>query len=311
MHIAFLGNFAVPYTSETHHTASLEELGHTVTKLQESRATAAEIETAATGADLLVWVHTHGWRTTGDLAAALRTLRARGIPVISYHLDRWMGLARQRDIRPDDPYWQLDHWFTVDAVQADWLNTHTSTRAHWLPAGVYGAECSMLPPAQRFDVVFVGSRAYHPEYPYRAKLIDWLAQTYGDRFRHYGGGGRGPVRGAALNQVYADAKIAIGDSLCLDPNYPGRYWSDRIYEATGRGAFMIHPWLAGLDDQFVDGKHVVLYEHGNLEQLREFIDHYLHHPGEREEIRRAGHLHTRSTHTYVHRWAHILEVLGR
>ncbi|MCM6774986.1 glycosyltransferase [Nocardia sp. CDC159] len=311
MRITFLGNFTVPSSSETHHALSLEQLGHTVTRLQETRATAREIEAHALSGDLLVWIHTHGWRTPGDIGATLRTLRDAGVRSVSYHLDRWMGLQRQADMRPADPYWQLDHFFTVDQTQADWLNAHTSMRAHYLPAGVYGAECYLAQPRNRFDVAFVGSRGYHPEYPYRPQLIDWLADTYGNRFRHYGGGGAFPsVRGADLNGVYADARVVVGDSLCLDPHYPGRYWSDRIYETLGRGGFLIHPWLSGLDEHFTDRMHVVFYEHGNFEELRALIDHYLRHEDEREAIRLAGHELVKGHHTYTHRWAEILRTIA-
>lgn len=309
MHITFLGNFQVDYTSETHHAASLEALGHKVTRLQEAQVTAAEVEAAALAGGAFTWVHTHAWETPGDIGATLRTLRAAGVPSLSYHLDRWMGLRRQADMRPDAPYWQLDHFFTCDAVQADWLNTNTSMTGHYLPAGVFGPECHMAQPGERFDVAFVGSKGYHPEYAYRPQLIEWLQRTYGDRFRHYGGGGRPTVRGAELNQVYAGAKVVVGDSLCLDPDYPGMYWSDRIYETLGRGGFLIHPKLKGLENHFTDGEHVVLYEHGDFDQLKMLIDYYLEDDEEREQIRKAGHEHVKATHTYLHRWEAILDTV--
>ena len=49
--------------------------------------------------------------------------------------------------------------------------------------------------------------------------------------RSDGGDGLGVVRGEKLNQLYADSKIVIGDSLSLNFDYPG-YWSDRIYETS-------------------------------------------------------------------------------
>ncbi|MFJ1459746.1 glycosyltransferase [Nocardia sp. N2S4-5] len=311
MRIAFLGNFTVPYSSETHHALTLEQLGHTVVRLQETRATALQIETEALHTDLFVWVHTHGWRTPGDIATTLQRLRAAGVVSLSYHLDRWMGLARQQEMQPDQPYWQLDHFFTVDQVQADWLTENTSMQGHYLPPGVYGTECYMAMPRTRFDVAFVGSKGYHPEYPYRPKLIEWLTDTYGDRFRHYGGGGNWPtVRGADLNGVYADAKVVVGDSLILDPQYEGKYWSDRVPETLGRGGFLIHPWVHGIDESFHDMRHLALYRHGDLEQLKTLIDYFLRNEAQREEIRRAGYQHALSNHTYKNRWNHILEAIA-
>ncbi|MBF6138129.1 glycosyltransferase family 1 protein [Nocardia otitidiscaviarum] len=310
MRIAFLGNFHVPYTSESHHAATLERLGHDVDRLQEARTPAAEIYASAYSADVFVWVHTHGWRNPG-IDRVLRSLKRLGIPTLTYHLDLWMGLRRQRDIRRTDPYWQLDHFFTADRLMAQWLSDNTDVHGHYLPAAVYDAECAILPPTtDRFDIAFVGSRSYHPEWPYRPKLIDWLADTYGDRFRHYGDSSRGVVRGPALNQLYADARVVVGDSLCMNYSYAD-YWSDRVYETLGRGGFLIHPAVPGMDRHFTDRKHLAFYRYGDFDQLRELIDYYLDHDGEREQLRQAGHELVRTHHTYLDRWTHILQVVAR
>lgn len=306
--IGFLGNFRADYSSETHHAKSLGQLGHHVTRWQETQTSADEVADA--DIDLLVWVHTHEWRTPGIISVALHELRRRGIPSITYHLDAYMQLPQRWRRYRTDPYMlALDHFFTVDACMADWLNEHTNVTGHYLPAGVYGMECTMATPRDRFDVCFVGSKNYHPEYPMRPKLIDWLHATYGDRFRHYGNGGRPNVRGAELNQVYADARVVVGDSLILDPNYAGKYWSDRIPETLGRGGFLLHPSVYGLDEQYKDGEHLVTYTHGDFDELKWLIDFYVDEVGDRDKIRWAGHQHARENHTYVNRWATILETV--
>lgn len=308
MHVAFLGNFGVSYSSESHHAASLEALGHTVARLQEPQTTAEEILAACEDADLFVWVHTHGWNTPG-IEKVLNALRERDVPSMTYHLDLWFGLRRQKDMQ-SDPYWGIDHFFTVDKRMAEWLSQNTPVRGHYVPAGVFEPECYIAEPRNRFDVAFVGSKGYHSEWPYRPTIINWLATNYRDRFRHYGRGGLGTVRGAGLNQVYADARVVVGDSLCLGFDYPD-YWSDRVYETLGRGGFLIHPYIRGLERQFEDGKHLRFYDFGDFDQLRNLIDYYLDRDTEREEIRRAGHEHVKANHTYRHRWQQILEVLGR
>jgi len=65
--IVFLGNFEVEYSSENHHAKSLEALGHTVEKLQERVARTEVILNHALNSDLFIWVHTHGWKTTGKI----------------------------------------------------------------------------------------------------------------------------------------------------------------------------------------------------------------------------------------------------
>ena len=66
--IVFLGNFEVEYSSENHHVKSLESLGHTVQKLQEKKASSEEILDKALTSDLFIWVHTHKWKTPGNLS---------------------------------------------------------------------------------------------------------------------------------------------------------------------------------------------------------------------------------------------------
>ena len=183
MRVTFLGNFSVEYSSENHHAKSLEALGHTVSKLQETRVRADDVLTDALLSDMFVWVHTHNWDTPGSITMkdVLEKLKAANIPTVTYHLDLWLGLERQKDMQKDD-YWNIQHFFTADANMADWLNENTSITGHYLPAGVFHEECYMAEPnsGKQWDVIFVGSKGYHHEWSYRPKLIDWLAETYGE-----------------------------------------------------------------------------------------------------------------------------------
>jgi hypothetical protein len=311
--ITFLGNFNVDYTSETHHAKSLESLGHKVTRLQETKATATEIYENAIKSDLFVWVHTHGWKTPEPgikMNSVLVELKAKGIPSITYHLDLWLGLSRQADLVKEAVYTDIEHFFTVDSKMADWFNTKTNVKGHYLPAGVFHEEATYSKKESwNNDVIFVGSRLYHREWRYRPKLIHWLKRIYPNKFKHYGRDGLGVVRGAALNDLYASTKIVVGDTLCPGYSYPD-YWSDRIYETLGRGGFLIHPYIPGIEREFVDKEHVVFYKYGNFAQLKSLIDYYLVNEEEREAIRVAGHNLVKNNYTYKHRWQTILKELG-
>lgn len=310
MKVAFLGNFGVSYSSESHHAASLEALGHTVVRLQEGKTTGEQVLDEGLSSDLVVVVHTHSWSTPGlGLDKVLLCLKGAGIPTLTYHLDLWLGLKRQRDLDQDPFYRTIGHFFTADPQMAAWLNENTGVQGHYMQPGVFGDECYLAQPRERFDVAFVGSKGYHPEWPYRPQLINWLHDTYGPRFRHYGGDGLGVKRGADLNQVYADASVVVGDSLCPNFTYRG-YWSDRVTESLGRGAMLIHPHVPGMDETFTDGEHLAFYEYGDFEQLKTLIDYYLEDDEDRERIRKAGHEMVKSSQTYVHRWAEILETIA-
>ena len=133
----------------------------------------------------------------------------------------------------------------------------------YVPPAVVSDECTVgnYRPELDHDVIFVGSKHYHPEWPHRGELLAWLEATYGDRFKRYGGDVQ-VMRGQDLNDLYASAKVVVGDSLCL----PGhtRYWSDRYYETVGRGGFLIAPCVPGIEEHFTDGEHLLFYDFWRL-----------------------------------------------
>lgn len=304
MRVTFLGNFRVSYTSETHHASSLESLGCEVVRLQEGVAHAQVIAKQAQASDLYVWVHTHGWRTRGLIGNVVDDLNRRGIPTLTYHLDLWRGLRRESDILAS-PYWRLKHFFTVDKLMADWLNDNSDINGHFLPAAVFDQDCYWTdePSPYANDVIFVGARKYHPEWPWRAELIDWLHTTYGKRFTHIGQGGVKSLRGDDLNRVYQRSKVAVGDTLCLDYKYPF-YTSDRYFEAPGRGGFQIFPnipetgWLP-----------MPRFDYGDFQGLKTLIDRYVKDDKGREQSRNDCHELVKAHHTYRNRWETILGIV--
>lgn len=308
MRISFLGNFSVDYSSESHHAKTLESMGHEVIRIQEN-----EPITRTPDCDLFVWVHTHNWRSPG-VEELIKKYKG-SVPIVSYHLDLWFGLERQKDLDTDPFYKLIDYWFVTDKLMAEWLNENTEVKGFYLPAGVFEEEALMLESSDinhTEPVVFVGSKGYHPEWPYRPLLIDMLQEMYGDKFGHYSGeeGTKGLKRGLHLNQLYADAKVVVGDSLCKGFNYP-YYWSDRVYETTGRGGFLIMPYIKGLEDEFEIGKEIVTYTFGDFKDLKDIIDYYLEHDDERETIRKAGFERTKNNYTYRHRWERILHEINQ
>lgn len=310
MIVVFLGNFRVPFTTENDLAWSYEKLGHKVIRMQEDYVTTQEVLSQASRADLFHYVHTHGWETRGFMSMdeVLRKLKQRGIPTISTHLDTWYGLRRAGDVA-NHPFWKTEYVFTADGGADEWIKS-LGINHHYLKAGVVERDCFIGDKRESYayDVIFVGSKQYHPEWPYRPQLINWLEKTYGSRFAHFGGDGRGVVRGKDLNDLYASAKVVIGDTLCLNFNRQ-EYWSDRIYETTGRGGFMIHPFIEGLQNDFEIGKEIIVYQYGDFDELKAKIDYYLQYDAEREKIRMAGHERTKRDHTYTNRMAQVMQTV--
>lgn len=322
MKIAYIGNFEPRHSTENHVRLSLEQLGHEVIRIQENRCSPRGIETVVAhgGAELVIYTRT--WGLPGpEMLALWARLKARGIPTVSYHLDLYCKIARSdlyERLRPwgitgigDDPFWRTEYVCTVDGdPESQAFFEGLGINHHWVRAGVFAQECYLTPAEERFPLVFVGSYGYHPEWPWRPQLIDWLGATYGNRFRLFPTPGKPAIRNEDLNNLYAQTGVVVGDSLVPGFTHK-RYWSDRVYETLGRGGFLIHPHIEGMELEFRDGEHLIFFEHGNLEDLREKVDYYLDpiNREEREAIRSAGHEMVATNCTYVHRMREILEIV--
>jgi hypothetical protein len=215
MKFILYGNLSVDYCSEVHHAKSIQALGHEVIGLQETVVPTEQVLAQSLQADALIWIHSHGFNNPGNISMieVLRKLKQAKVKTLAYHLDLYMPLPRWEDYKNSEYLNELDYFFTVDALMADWLNTNTSCKGVFLPAGVLADECYMLDIPRIKDVVFTGSYYYHPEWSYRPQLIDWLRNTYGDRFTHHGSGGLPNLRGHELNKLYSSSKIVVGDTL--------------------------------------------------------------------------------------------------
>jgi hypothetical protein len=306
--IAYCGNFEPAWSTENHLKRSLEALGHTVIPYQENgRETERLIGAGYYDAlyEIDLWLYTRTWKLPGN---ALEWIRNCPVPTVSYHLDLYAGLSRGQGIERD-PFWNTKYVFTPDGGSQRFFEDRGINHFYLRP-GVVADECIPGNYDSKYacDVAFVGSENYHHEWPYRKRLINWLRSEYGSRFGLFGSDGKS-IRGKALNDLYATAKICIGDSLCLGFNHPG-YFSDRVFETTGRGGFIIHPWIKGLDECFTDQEHLSFYRYNDFDGLRQRIDYYLANPEEQGRIRLAGHKHTKANHTYTHRCAEMLRVVA-
>jgi hypothetical protein len=303
--LLYIGNFRPPFSTENHVRASLLELGVEVVPAQEDEVPIPRLDEMVRGCDVLLYTRTWSLRG-GD---AMRWLTQLPIPTASLHLDLYAGLSRGNNLRAD-PFWRTRYVFTPDGGSEAFFIAQ-DIRHFYVKAGVYGSECHLAKPDPRYtcDVCFVGSYDYHPEWPYRRRLVEFLRDAYGTRFVKHGAP-ETHVRGEDLNRLYASAKVVVGDSLCVGFDHP-YYWSDRVYETLGRGGFLIHPYVFGMEDEFQDRRHLVYYPFGDFKLLRRLIDHYLAADAEREEIRRAGHEQVKASCTYVHRMRQVLGILGR
>lgn len=312
MRIGYIGNFGPPYSTECDREWSFQKLGHEVIRFQENQTTLGHLRDAIGRLDLLLYSHTHDPSyVIPGLIDVFREYKSAGIPTVSAHLDRWLWLKRVGDVGKEAT-WFTEYIFMADASpEAAELYDKLGLNWHYLKPAVVERDCYMAEPDHdRFphEIIFTGSRGYHPEYPFRAKLVDWLHATYGDRFGHYGNDGIRVLRQHDLNVALASAKIVVGDS-CFGgrPNYV----SDRYFETRGRGGVLLHPYTEG-----VDAVGVIDYGTGaaddaeRLDSLELAIDELLDPLDDyREESRIIGFEWVRDNETYTQRAQQILDTV--
>lgn len=310
MKIAYVGNFSLDFTTETHIAKTLEKMGHEVVRIQETPEANPGWLESLLPSDTQMFLYTRTWGKMVTLLD-LAKLKTLNIPSASYHLDLYVGLSRQSGIEAD-PFWRTEYVFSADGdPDSQAFFESKGINHYWLLPAVYEDECVMLPPNNDItlggDVIFVGGGAEygHPEWSYRHDLVKHLYERYGARYRKYGHPQRS-VRGMELNQLYANAKISVGDSVNIGFTHKN-YTSDRLFESMGRGAFTIYPRIEGVAEIFEEGVNAVFYEHGNFNDLDSKIDYYLTHPDEREAIRKAGYAFVKSSQTYTQRLQELLD----
>lgn len=301
--VAYIGNFRPAHSTENDVRDALEQLGHQVIKIQEDSPDALTYLATEAKADVVLWTRT--W-SIPQVQEAVLQVKDRGLPVVGFHLDRWWGLAREHQVR-DEPFFQLcDLMVTADGgSHAKWSDVGVNHL--WMPPAVSNrAQIGKQQTQFQRPLGFVGSwRSYHSEWQYRRQLVEFLHETYGRKFRAWPRANQ-QIRGRDLADLYASVDIVVGDS-CLAGNV-SRYWSDRIPETLGRGGFLIHPEVDGMDEQgFVDGETLVTYklEEGNFSELQQKIDWWLQSK-DRKTIAANGFKLVHEKHTYVNRMSDLI-----
>lgn len=271
MKFFYIGRFDRPYATENYVTWALRSLGHEVVKRPYTRTSTADTllrQARKAAPDVVLFSKA----SSPCFVPLLTKLRQDGILTVTWLWDLYFGYRRARPVQM-----HADLVFSTDGGHPHcWEEMGVDHRV--LRQGIHEPEhvIYQATDADKYDLAFVGSPA---SYSARAKLTTWLRQTYGSQLRTFSSG----LRGLALNQELARARVVIGDS------YPAAaYWSNRVYEILGRGGFLLHPVTPGLEIEFVDGEHYVGYQRDDYPALKNLIDSWLADSVGRERIRRAG-----------------------
>jgi glycosyltransferase involved in cell wall biosynthesis len=297
--IAFLGNFAAPESTENMIKWALERgLGLEVRTFQENTVTLEELVDGIDAQDLFIWVRTPGWLAVTDatMYEILTSCKNAGKKTIGLHLDKFFGIPERERLIGLHPFWKCEYVFTADGSRDEDFRRKGVNHA-WLRPAVSEVYLHPGTPREEYacDVVFVGAKGYHREYPFRPAMIEFLEKCFHGNFKHITG-----VRGHALNDVYASAKICVGD--CIFAGIPN-YWSDRVPETTGRGGFLLHPDVQGLD------LPVAVYKPQDLDDLAAKIEFWLPLEKERRNTVKMCMRHVARKDTWTIRMREILKTV--
>ena len=295
MKFVYFGAFGRPYDTERYIADSLEALGHEVERvhLNTTRYEALLRKVEHPDADVLLFSKGNYRCNFEHLKEAMH--KSSAIKA-GWYFDLLWGTNREIAITTN-PIFATDIFFSTDGGHdKEWLEHGVNHKL--LRQGIFEPEAVMGTPREKFkyDVVFVGSTEHSSQlgWKHRDELLSFLHREYGDRFRVFGNDV--PIRNMELNDLYASAKVVVGDSV-----YAPNYWSNRLYETLGRGGFLIFPEIEGIEHDFTPYRDFIPYHFFDWKGLRHKIDYYLSHDKERWEIQRSGFEWARAHHTYTQR----------
>lgn len=231
------------------------------------------------------------------LIAELKRLK---IKTISWTFDLLIGHPPREAIIDTMEFLKADYVFLTDGGRVEQYKARGINK-RLLRQGIPEKFCYKLDKPKTKDIVFLGT--HNPTFPYRERTMRFLKETYGDRFQWLGQVSS-DFRGKALNELVAETKIFIGDSM-----WGSSYWSNRVYELVGRGAFIITPRVPELEKEFEYYKEIVPYDFNDYQNLKEKIDYYLEHDEEREKVANAGFERVKKEYLYKHRVKDLLKML--
>ncbi len=195
---------------------------------------------------------------------------------------------------------QVDIGFCVDGDWVEKVNQEMPNKLVWLPQGADNRVCSKppeYPTRQTTDLLLTGTD--RPTGSKRHTFVQKLQSRYKRKLVHI----REGVFGDALTAAYLQTRIVIApDSPITD-----KYWSNRVYNVLGRGAYLLHPFSEGLNLEY--GATIDFYS--NWDDLCQRIDRLTTDDSwtYRSEKAYMGWRSTKLKYTYFHRCAELIRIV--
>lgn len=294
MKIAFIGKFQKLHDEE-YIAQSFEMLGHTVIRIQVDESSHFEYIYNQIIDEKPQAVIYCKLKHQGNVTEFIKRLKHFNIKVICWVFDLYIGYPRENLLIA--PAFRLaDYVVTTDGGHEQEFK-EKGINHYCVRQGIYKPECYMEESERSQDIVFIGS--HNPLYPYRNKVLNFVKENY--QLTWLGATDTNEVRGRALNALYGTTKLVLGDSV-----YSPHYWSNRVVETLGRGGFLIHPNVPGIEQEY---PYLVTYKYDDFEDLKSKIDFYLSHDKEREDIRKWNFEWVRDKYTMDKKCEELLKIV--
>ena len=180
-------------------------------------------------------------------------------------------------------------------------------RAGVLPIATNEAFFHPAPPRPEYacDALVLG-RA-HPDRvePARALLREFDTHVYGEGWEEHGIASRGLIYGDDVLAALASARTTV---LFFRTGGGHALVKVGLFDFAAAGALVLTNRFAEVEPYFAYGREIVGFD--STEELLRQVRHYLDHPEEAAEIRRAGRARVLAEHTWPAVWPRILNRLG-
>lgn len=232
----------------------------------------------------------------------IREIGRSGAVTVGYWIDD--PLDHQRSLKNAAAY---NLYLTNDRGSVPTYHAEGVTQARYMPSA---ADPELFHPLNGVEkttgISFIGTRSelresilfalqdlspviYGPGWQKRSKIAKQLLrpETFGD----------------GINRVFNESRINLNIHNWFGV---GTAMNLRLFEVPAARGFLLTDWVAEIDEQFEEDRHVVCWR--SVEELRDKACYYLERESECNRIALAGYQHVLSKHTYLQR-AHALIAL--
>lgn len=161
------------------------------------------------------------------------------------------------------------------------------------------------------EIIFIGNNYIGTSLDFdesitRYAMVEFLKETYGERFKVYGmnwGTDSKLLNPQQAIEAYNNCKISISQSNFQKKSYS----SDRIYNSMACGAFTLAEYFEGIEDIFKKEADIDWWY--NFDELKNMIDFYLINNDERNYIAKMGCQLVRTEYNWTERIKELKEMI--